>query len=228
MPTTSSSSIHSATDRILDAAEKLFAAHGFDGVSLRQLTIEAGANVASVNYHFGDKQSLYTEMIARRIRPLNAARLAALEKAEAASSGLPAPLDTVFEILARPLFELSQDTVGGGSDFIRILGRSLAEPVPFMDALVASEFQPTLGRFGQAVRRNVPRLSPEDFLWRFSFVVGAMQHTFSTLHCMSKLTRGICRDHDHEGALRHFLDFAVAAFAAPDGAATIRQAAIQT
>lgn len=209
----------SANDRILDAAEKLFAAHGFDGTSLRQLTIDAGVNLAAVNYHFGSKESLYAAMIARRIRPINEARLAALEKAEQAAEGAPVPLATVLAILVRPILELSKDATQGGPGIVRIIGRSLAEPLPFMDAILASEFQPTLARFSQAVRRNAPHLSPEDFLWRLSFVVGAMQHTFSNLHRMSELTRGICRDNDDEGALRRFLDFAVTAFAAPGGTA---------
>jgi len=115
----------------------------------------------------------------------------------------------------RPVFELSRDQSRGGSHIIRIVGRSLAEPLPFMDAILAAEFQPTMARFSQAVRRSVPQLTPEDFLWRLSFVVGAMQHTFSMLHRMSELTRGICRNDDHEGALRRFIDFAVGAFSAP-------------
>lgn len=52
-------------------------------------------------------------------------------------------------------------------------------------------------------------------MWRLSFVMGSMHHTLSTLHRMSDLSRGICRSGDHEGALRRFLDFAVAGFAAP-------------
>jgi AcrR family transcriptional regulator len=205
----------SPKDKMLDAAEKLFAHHGFDGVSMRQLTLEAGMNVASVNYHFGDKESLYAAMIARRLRPLNEARLAALEQAEREAGGQPVPISRIIEILVRPVFELSKDKSRGGPYIIRIVGRSLAEPLPFMDAILAAEFQPTMARFGQAVRRSVPQLSPEDFLWRLSFVYGAMQHTFSMLHRMGEFTRGICRNDDHEGALRRFIEFAVQAFSVP-------------
>jgi AcrR family transcriptional regulator len=201
--------------RILDVAEQLFAKQGFDRTSMRQLTVAAGMNVAAVNYHFGDKEALYAAMITRRLRPLNQARLAALEQAEREAGGQPVPVARIIEILVRPVFELSQDESRGGPSIMRIVGRSLAEPLPFMDAILAAEFQPTMARFGQAVRRSVPQLSPEDFLWRLSFVYGAMQHTFSMLHRMSEFTRGICRNDDHEGALRRFIEFAVSAFSAP-------------
>jgi hypothetical protein len=44
--------------------------------------------------------------------------------------------------------------------------------------------------------------------------MGAMHHTLATLHQMSELTRGICRNDDHESALRRFLEFAVVTFQA--------------
>ena len=62
-------------DRILIAAEQLFAEYGFDGTTLRQITRQAKVNLAAVNYHHGDKESLYLEIIRRRIQPINKTRL---------------------------------------------------------------------------------------------------------------------------------------------------------
>ncbi|MFC1652329.1 TetR/AcrR family transcriptional regulator [Planctomycetota bacterium] len=54
-------------ERLLDAAESLFGRQGFDRTSIRDLTTEAGCNVAAVNYHFGGKEQLYTEMFRRQM-----------------------------------------------------------------------------------------------------------------------------------------------------------------
>jgi len=70
-------------DRILDVAERLFAEHGFANTSLRSITAEAGANLAAVNYHFQSKDALIQAVFARRLGPLNQARLEMLDAAEA-------------------------------------------------------------------------------------------------------------------------------------------------
>jgi AcrR family transcriptional regulator len=200
-----------ALDRILSAAETLFAQHGYDGTTLRQVTREAGVNLAAVNYYHGDKQSLYMEVVRRRLHSINQTRLAALTDAERKAEDAPVQLERLIEILARPLFELCADERGRCS--ARLVGRCLSEPLPFMEKFLAEELQPVLARFAQAIRRHYPALSPEEFLWRFSFVIGALQHTLATLHQMKALTRGICRDHDHDGALECFVHSAAAVFA---------------
>ena len=49
-------------ERILDAAERLFMAHGYEGTSMRLITGDASVNLAAVNYHFGSKESLMQEV----------------------------------------------------------------------------------------------------------------------------------------------------------------------
>lgn len=136
-----------------------------------------------------------------------------LTDAERVANPDAVPLELIIELWARPLFQLGQES--GGRHFLRIIGRSMDEPLPFMAELVAQEIQPTLTRFGQAMRRHAPSLSPEDFLWRLNFVIGALHHTLATMHNMKDMTRGICQNDDHEGALRRFLHFASAALVSP-------------
>ena len=63
-------------------AERLFAEHGVDAVSLRQIMKVAGVNISLINYHFGTKEGLLRAIFAKRIEPLNQKRLAMLEEAE--------------------------------------------------------------------------------------------------------------------------------------------------
>jgi len=71
---------HETRTRILDSAEELFMLHGFEGTSMRLLTSSAGVNLAAVNYHFGSKDALIEALFRRRLDPMNAARIAELER----------------------------------------------------------------------------------------------------------------------------------------------------
>ena len=170
--------------------------------------------MAAVNYHFKDKETLYRAVITSRLIPLNEIRLAQLGNSERLADGKPVALDRLLDIFFRPLFETGLDRDHGGNHFIRVLGRSMVEPLPFMPAVLAGEIHPVTTRFAQAFRRHVPQLPPEEFLWRLSFIVGALHHTLATLHQMKSLTNGICRSDDHEGALHRLIRHAATALTA--------------
>jgi AcrR family transcriptional regulator len=181
-------------------------------VSLRWITRAAKTNLASVNYHFGDKETVYREVMLRRLRPLNAHRLAGLDEAAASAGPRPPPLRDIILIMARPFFDLHRSGDAGERAFARILSRSLTEPPGPARRLLAEEYNPLLAGFAQMIRRHAPQLPPAEFMWRFSFVVGAMHHTLATLDQMTALTSGICRSDDYEGALAHFVAHAEAVF----------------
>ncbi len=202
------SDISGTRKKILTAAESLFAQHGYAGVSLRQITVAAKVNLAAVNYHYYDKESLYREILTQRLKQINRRRLDMLAEAESRAGAGPVSLTDIIDALARPLF-VSCETYSAAS--ARLLGRLLTERQPFTDDLLRTEFQPVMTRFGQAVRRHTPSLSPADFLWRFSFVIGALHHAVATLPNMKNLTNGICRSDDAETALSNFTEFSTRA-----------------
>ena len=57
----------SSRERILQKAERVFGAYGFDGASMRQVAEAADVPVALVSYHFGSKEGLYRAVFERRV-----------------------------------------------------------------------------------------------------------------------------------------------------------------
>ena len=60
--------------KIVDAAEMLLARDGWANVSVRAVAAQAGVNLSAISYHFGSFKSLRTEVLARRLVPLNEER----------------------------------------------------------------------------------------------------------------------------------------------------------
>ncbi len=208
MPETSDTSA-----RILQAAELLFAAHGIDGVSLRQITKSAGVNVAALNYHHTDKETLYARLITQRLRQLHAARMEFLVEAETLAGAAPVPLPTLARILAAPLLQPTAAMTGFSAASRRLVGRLLLDPHPLHAALIAAELQPSLTRLGQAFRRHQPAVRPADFVWTFSLIVGALHHAAASLHDMRSRTSGVCGDEDAVNAVSNFERLVCASFA---------------
>ena len=198
-----------ARNRILSIAAQHFALCGFHGSSVREITKDAQVNLAAVNYHFRNKESLYCEVLSSSLRPLNEARIAKLENAAARAGGAPIPLSIVIEIFAEPLFELCRNPSQSNSFLARLIGRSITEPLPFIQAFLTKNQHAFTKRFVQAIRPHAPKMSASEFMWRLSFVIGAFHHTLATMHYMNDLTRGLCQNNDIEQAKAQFVQFAV-------------------
>ena len=91
-------------EKILRAAERLFASNGFDRVTLRQIARASDqGNVAAVQYHFGSKTGLLSAIISRHQNEIEERRAQML--AESESQGRSEDIETLFRILLEPLAE---------------------------------------------------------------------------------------------------------------------------
>src|SRR5690606_30684318 len=162
--------------RILDVAEELFMAHGFEATSMRMITGEAGVNLAAVNYHFGSKDALIQEVFRRRLTELNRQRLAALDKLEADAGGAPLQPSRIVEIFFGAALAMAADAEHGGHTFMRLVGRTSTEPNAFVRQFLAEEYAEVLERFLGALYRALPDVPREEILWRFHFMMGAMSY----------------------------------------------------
>lgn len=199
----------STKERILTAAEALFAQRGFEGASLRQLTAAAGVNLAAVNYHFGSKDHLVEQVFKRRLDQLNARRLAALKQI----SGQPeTTLEDVLSAFIRPALELSYD--GGGGLFMRVLARAFAEHDDSLRKFLSDNYGHVMRQFTAEFARLLPNLSKEELYWRIDLVTGALTHAmsgFGIIQRKSDVSEVIHREQTAE----HLIRFAVAGLRAP-------------
>jgi AcrR family transcriptional regulator len=167
---------HETRTRILDAAEELFMQQGFGGTSMRLLTTKAGVNLAAVNYHFGSKDALIEAVFRRRLDPMNAARIAALDEIEA--GGAP-NLEAIIRAFISPGLRMMEDAKGGGRNFIRLLGRTYTEPAKGIRQLIGQMYAPAMQRYKAALERALPQMPREELVWRMHFLFGTLAYTLA-------------------------------------------------
>lgn len=197
----------STKDRILGAAEELFAQHGFGGTSLRQVTSRADVNIAAVNYHFGSKENLVTEVFRRRMDEMSAQRLERLERARAEH---PGDLEPILAAFVEPALALAQDRHGGGA-FIRVIARAYAEKNDGLRKFLSEQYGHVLREFGKAIAACLPELNKEQLYWRLDFLAGALTYAMADFGLI-KRPAGISERAHRERAARELIGFAAAGF----------------
>ena len=165
--------------RILDAAEELFMQHGFEGASMRMLTAKAGVNLAAVNYHFGSKDALIEAVFRRRLDPMNAERVAALERREQEAEGRPLQADAIIRAFLGASLRMIEDAKSGGRNFIRLLGRTYSDPQKPIRVLIGQLYAPAMERFKAAFERALPQMPRDELIWRMHFMFGTLAYTLA-------------------------------------------------
>jgi TetR/AcrR family transcriptional regulator, regulator of cefoperazone and chloramphenicol sensitivity len=160
-------------DKLIEAAGEVFAERGYRAATIREICRLAGANVAAVNYTFGDKMGLYTEVLRHSVR---AARTAAIT---AALDGSSSPEEMIRGVIRARLMSLCQEARPDWQ--IRLVMHEFSHPTPAMGRVVDEGMRPIYDRVRKAVGEIVG-LPPdhETTLLSVNSIVGQILfYTFS-------------------------------------------------
>jgi AcrR family transcriptional regulator len=197
--------------RILQAAEMLFAEHGFDAVSMRDITALAKVNLASVNYHFGSKLALLAEVVGMRANDLVAARLHALAGLRRDRAGRP-KLEDVIEGFLRPSLEMSRQP--GGANHMRLRARLAVERVGVNKAQFEQIFDASNEAVVDALAEALPDYPRAEVYWGFHCLLGIQNYTMANSGRIQHLSRRTCDPTDVEATLAHVVPFIANGFRA--------------
>jgi AcrR family transcriptional regulator len=130
--------------RVLAVATRLFAARGFEKVTVREICREAGANLAAVNYHFGDKLGLYREVLRQAIEEMRSTT----EAARLGGAG-----GTAEQKLRAYIRVFLERVVGHGRDswIHQLMAHEMAAPTPALDLVIDQVIRPRMAYLGELV-----------------------------------------------------------------------------
>lgn len=180
-------------ERLLDAAEALFAQRGFEGASLRALTQAAGTSVSAAHYHFGGKEALLRATLRRRVEPVNRLRAERLKALRRRRGGGPLPVEEILDAFLRPALEAEHARAGARF----VAARLYSDPPELVAALKEELFGPISRRFLEALAEALPERPPEALALGFHLVVAAMVHVMSgNLADAPSAARGVPRERE--------------------------------
>jgi AcrR family transcriptional regulator len=151
-------------DRLLNSAEQLFALHGLESVSIRDITESADANAAAIHYHFGSKADLVAAIFHRRAETLGQRRSELLTEIEGRDD---IDLWDLAEAMVRPTAELAADVDGGRYyvAFLTALGGN-----PDLIHVVIDAYEADTQRIQKVLVQVTPDLPQDVRMLRYAIV----------------------------------------------------------
>lgn len=199
----------------LNAAEKLFAANGFDGTSVRAIATESGINLGALHYYWGSKNALIRAVLERRLKPILAERKrrynALLEKA----GKKPVDVHALLEASLVPALTVPGATAEERQSFRRLYGQALADRSPNVKSIVDDIYDESSRIFVAALRRCCSHLEDSEFFWRMNCILGSLLYAQLNNGRMAHLSGGKYTGDDVEEGLAHLIHFLAAGMMAP-------------
>ena len=202
--------------RLLDAAESLFAAEGFHSTSLRAITGKAEANLAAVKYHFGSKEALLEAVLNRRLVPLNQVRQERLEalRMAARQSGVRPATEAVLRAFIEPTLAF-RDSGPGAEAFIQLVGRAIAEPDDTIRNMFMELMKPLFLLIYDTLGEALPEMSDTERFWRLHFSFGALSHAMCLAGRFQILPAGVTPRPDADALTEMLVNFLKVGMEAP-------------
>ncbi|MEN8688001.1 MAG: TetR/AcrR family transcriptional regulator, partial [Desulfuromonadales bacterium] len=158
---------------LMESATKLFLANGFENVSIRQITMASGSNVASVNYHFSDKTGLYREVLANLLDSITREKLALLEKLDRQKPS--AQLEEILTAYIRSFFD--SHTCSPDSDrLMQTIYREMGPDAVTGDLVATRLIVPINRAFKDLILKTSPGLGEKRASFCVSSITGQVLH----------------------------------------------------
>ncbi|WP_322470460.1 TetR family transcriptional regulator [Hydrogenophaga sp. SNF1] len=197
-------------DRMLDAAEILFALHGFHGTSMREVAQQSEARLALVAYHFGTKEALFDRVVERRASYMAHQRLQLLDAARDRAGDGPIPLEELVAGYVSPFVERSSKGGRGWKHYALLVAR--ASNAPDYAKVIGVHYNAVARLFLAEFSRALPEVQEERIFHAFSFMVGTMLSLVAEPGRIESLSSGRYASRDLERVFSTMLPFLTAGF----------------
>jgi AcrR family transcriptional regulator len=189
---------------VLDSAESLFAQRGFYGTSVRDITDHAAVRLASVNYHFVSKETLFRDVLLRRADVLCQDRLSLLALVGERGSRAQRTRGLVHAFVAPVAARAAEGP--GWRNYLALIAQVASSRLEAL-ALVAAPFNAVAMRFIEGLGQIHPRCARGLLHHHYQFMLAGTLYAFSGNQRLESLTGGAQRSDDYASTERHLVEF---------------------
>lgn len=191
---------------LLDAAEFLFAEHGFHAVPVRDIIGLAGTRLADINKFFGGKDELFKDVITRRASVINSDRAEGLDRLP--SSGDPQDrIRFLVEAFTFPMLARSKEGAGW-QNYLRLIAQITTMRSNVL-LLIADQFNPMAARFINQIQVIFPKMTQRQLLNSYQLMLSAAVMVFSNNYRVDSLSCSIINSVDFDDHYIDLIDFIV-------------------
>jgi len=194
--------------RLLVAAERLFAERGYEATSVRDITADAGCNVAAVNYHFGGKERLYLETVRQLLGELRDRRIQHI-RADMEAAGDGATLEMFLESMANAFLE-PLTGADRGRVLMAMISRELMDRRLPPDVFVSEFIGPVLEVAREQLRAVGPPLDTMTASLCLMSLVGQLLHVLKAGEMLAEGGAGEIVPNDLAEHVAHIVRFSAA------------------
>jgi AcrR family transcriptional regulator len=187
---------------ILDAAEKLFAQHGRNDVTIRAVAHEANVDPALVHYYFEDIDGVFHEVFQRKSVVINAIRNKAMDS-YLAEHGKNLTIEGVFDVFLRPVFQAIAENPKYWANYAAIVSYTVSLRRDYTSSsrfagreLMRETFDVAVRRFIDMLERLAPQAPPEEIYWFYHHVAASLAVALAQTGRIDSLSAGLCKSSD--------------------------------
>lgn len=198
-------------DRLLDAAERLFAERGFDATSIRDIATVAGDTIGTLSYHFTSKDRLLAEVVRRRFQALGDLRRSMYAGFRARGGGTPS-LDDVIAAITVPFLERAMCGGPAWQSYTALIARMMYVSDPVSRDAIAELSDPLAREMLGWLHEAAPEGSAADIGYGYQFIVGCLMDCSSQMENdrIHRITDGACSASNYDEIVGRFLTFITA------------------
>ncbi|MDR2980617.1 MAG: TetR/AcrR family transcriptional regulator [Puniceicoccales bacterium] len=209
LPSTTAQS-NGTREHIIETAGALFAKHGRNNLSIRQITSVAEVNLAAINYHFGSKDGLFYTVCLHYLQKSNDRKIALLDAAEKASGDNPLTIEQILEAYIRPTVEMHMAKDPSDMLLTRLIVQEIQESDTQFFDLVCDALRPIMQRFLTALKKTFPECGEEDLSWGFLLVANISHQLMAETEKISRIFPSISSIEDTDALVRKVMAFGTA------------------